>query len=178
MVGTERESTGGGGRVREERDVNYCSFVFCLFIVHSSFNHANGKMTRPAVIDSRPSISSNRSQRREVDFEAALLNPTQTLFISSSPNLDDDTPVFSQAEPDAPDPIEKRSFEQDFNGGEATPVKSVGLPAVIPPTPSTPGSNSRRDSLQSSDSAARRLSKLKPLKALGMDGELVRQICD
>ena len=132
-------------------------------------------MTRPVVLDSRPSISSNRSQqRREVDFEAALLNPTQTLFISSSPNLDDDTPIFAQSTPGAPDPIEKRSFEQDFNGIGATPVKSVGLPAVIPPTPSTPGSNSRRDSMQSSDSAAKRLSKLKPLKALGMDGEFER----
>jgi hypothetical protein len=134
-------------------------------------------MTRPVVIDSRPSISSNRSQRREVDFEAALLNPTQTLFISSSPNLDDDSPIFTHPEPDAPDPINKRSFEQDFNGGGATPVKIVGLPAVIPPTPSTPGSNSRRDSMQSSDSAAKRLSKLKPLKALGMDGELNSSGC-
>jgi hypothetical protein len=152
----------------------YYSFVFVSLLLYTSFNHAHGEMTHPVVIDSRPSISSNRSQRREVDFEAALLNPTQTLFISSSPNLDDDTPIFAQSTPGAPDPIEKRSFEQDFNGIGATPVKSVGLPAVIPPTPSTPGSNSRRDSMQSSDSAAKRLSKLKPLKALGMDGELQR----
>jgi hypothetical protein len=152
----------------------YYSFVFVSLLLYTSFNHAHGEMTRPVVIDSRPSISSNRSQRREVDFENALLNPTQTLFISSSPNLDDDTPIFAQTTPGAPDPIEKRSFEQDFNGIGATPVKSVGLPAVIPPTPSTPGSNSRRDSMQSSDSAAKRLSKLKPLKALGMDGELQR----
>ena len=146
-------------------------FCLCLSFTYTSFNHAHREMTRPVVIDSRPSISSNRSQRREVDFEAALLNPSQTLFISSSPNLEDDTPIFAQSTPGAPDPIEKRSFEQDFNGIGATPVKSVGLPAVIPPTPSTPGSNSRRDSMQSSDSAAKRLSKLKPLKALGMDGE-------
>ena len=152
----------------------YYSFVFVSLSLYTSFNHAHGEMTRPVVIDSRPSISSNRSQRREVDFEAALLNPTQTLFISSSPNLDDDTPIFAQSTPGAPDPIEKRSFEQDFNGVGATPVKSVGLPAVIPPTPSTPGSNSHRDSMQSSDSAAKSLSKLKPLKALGMDGELQR----
>ena len=130
-------------------------------------------MTRPIISDSRPSISSNRSQRKEVDFEAALLNPSKTLFISSSPNLDDDQPVFPSADTDAPDPIEKRSFEQDYNGGGATPVKGVGSPAIIPPTPSTPGHDSRRDSMASSDSAAKRLSKLKPLKALGMDGESV-----
>lgn len=133
------------------------------------------EMTRPPIIDSRPSISSNRSQRKEVDFEAALLNPSQTLFISSSPNLDDDQPVFPSREADAPDPAQKRSFEEDYNHPDLTPVRGADSPAVIPPTPSTPGaSGSRRDSLASTsvstDSPARRLSRLKPLKAVGMDG--------
>jgi hypothetical protein len=143
---------------------------------HTLCNYA-AEMTRPPIPDSRPSVSSNRSQRREDDFEAALLNP-QTLFISSSPNLDVDQPVFPSREADAPDPAQKRSFEDDYNNPGVTPVKGATTPAVIPPTPTTPGtSNARRDSYASTtvstDSAARRLSRLKPLKAVGMDGRSI-----
>lgn len=121
----------------------------------------------------RPSTSSNRSLRRtEADFEAVLLNPTATIFLSASNGRDDD-PV--QASPpqkidrDAPDPVEKRSFEDDLRR-ERTPAKRVGL---IPPTPSTAGEGSRSLGAPggSADSTpVRMVSSRKTGQSLGIDG--------
>lgn len=85
----------------------------------------------------RPSTSSNRSVRRTgADFEAALLKPTDTIFLSGSPSLGQElstaTPI-RVVDHDAPQPIEKRSFEEDLTRLTVTPVKKFG---VIPPTPS------------------------------------------
>jgi hypothetical protein len=95
----------------------------------------------------RPSFSSNRSSRcTPADFEAALLDPHSTVFLSGSPNLGEEDPddsLTSRVDHDAPHPIEKKSYEEELNGlisgGVHTPVKGgsgVGL-GVIPPTPST-----------------------------------------
>lgn len=92
----------------------------------------------------RPSTSSNRSFRRTgADFEAALLDPTATMFLSGSPVLDQEG--FQSSPPrkvdhDAPQPVEKRSFEEDLMVAAVTPAKKVG---VIPPTPSTFASDKR-----------------------------------
>lgn len=108
----------------------------------------------------RPSISSNRSMKRsEADFEAALLNPTKTIFLKGSPVLDEDEGFGSprrlgviSGDVDAPVPVEKRSYEDDLRqlgrssldrgaGSSGTMVSNniKGGQAsfdVIPPTPS------------------------------------------
>lgn len=87
----------------------------------------------------RPSTSSNRSfTKTEADFEAALLNPGATKFLSGSPVLGDDTGGFGDpletpprprqstsgsrrirdgGDRDAPVPVDKRSFEDDMRDG-------------------------------------------------------------
>jgi len=90
----------------------------------------------------RASISSNRSFRRtEADFEAALLNPAATIFLSAAPTLGEQLGPASppRNDHDAPQPVEKRSFEEDMVPA-VTAVKNVG---VIPPTPSTMRSDRR-----------------------------------
>lgn len=93
----------------------------------------------------RPSISSNRSARRTgADFEAALLDPKAIIFLSDTPTLGEKIGSGSpprKVDHDAPQPVEKRSFEEDMNELTVTPVKQVGTPmnqvGVIPPTPAT-----------------------------------------
>ena len=97
-----------------------------------------------SISDPRPSTSSNRSFRRtEQDFEQALLNPGQTLFLSASPGLEEGapaTPPRAGVDREAPAPIEKRSYEDDLKAQSfKTPTKArpgeMRSPAVIPPTP-------------------------------------------
>lgn len=125
-------------------------------------------MTRHAPADSRPSFSSNRS--READFEAALLHPSETIYLRSSPVIDEVEPTFASREADAPDPIGKRSFEEDYDQTVRTPIKNVTAPSVIPPTPSTAGTaRSRTSTSISGDSGGgRRGSRVKPLQAIDM----------
>ncbi|ORY21480.1 hypothetical protein BCR39DRAFT_562651, partial [Naematelia encephala] len=127
----------------------------------------------------RASTSSSRSALRTgADFEAALLDPGSTIFLSGSPRLGEpeirlvEIPVHT---PDAPLPVEKRSFESDLRGlAISTPVKGLASPGVIPPTPS-PSSGQKKlsshatmDSIESTTSIRR--VKLGP--ALGIDAEL------
>lgn len=117
----------------------------------------------------RPSTSSNRS--READFEAALLT-NRTVFLSTSnPTIEEGQAQSVQHDSDAPEPVSKRSFEQDYDDAARTPVKAVGSPAVIPPTPSTIGRGSVAGTSISNDSGGRRSSRIKPLMAVGMDGK-------
>jgi hypothetical protein len=109
----------------------------------------------------RASSSSSRSRLTEADFEAALAK-ADTLYLSGGPNLEADGTVTTREE-DAPDPIEKRSFEQDYRSPK------LPSPGVIPPTPSP--SHTRRDSratIASTDSATKL--RFKQLKAIGLDG--------
>lgn len=126
---------------------------------------------RPSIAESRVSSSSNRS--READFEAALLN-AKTIFLSStSLTIDEGEPTYPSRDEDAPDPIEKRSFEQDYDQKLRTPTKNnFASPSIIPPTPSTPGTDGpSRASISTTDSQGRRISRIKPLKAVDMHGE-------
>lgn len=127
-------------------------------------NHSFHDMTtlRPASTTEaqpRASSSSSRSRLTEADFEAALAK-ADTIFLKAGPDLAANGTVLTRDE-DAPDPIEKRSFEQDY--------RSTPLPSVIPPTPT--GSHKRHDSkatVASSESA----SKIRfNVKAMGLDGE-------
>lgn len=116
------------------------------------------------------STSSNRS--RAADFEAALLNANTIFLSSTSPTIDEGEPTFPQHDADAPDPVEKRSFEQDFDQELRTPTKNVASPSIIPPTPSTPGNDGpSRGSISTMDSGGNRVSRIKPLKAIDMHGE-------
>jgi hypothetical protein len=91
----------------------------------------------------RVSTSSARSRKTAEDFEAALLHPTQTIFLSGS--VTHDTPISSVPDDhDAPIPIGKRSFEEDYEynlRAGATPTKGGGM-EVTPPTPTTVASTS------------------------------------
>ena len=64
----------------------------------------------------RPSISSGRSKKSGADFEAALLNPEKTVFLSVGPDLEGEgqVEVSPKIDTDAPVPVEKRSFEEDL----------------------------------------------------------------
>ena len=94
----------------------------------------------------RLSVSSSRSMKRSpADFEAALLDPQSTLFLKASPTLNQETmrsvmPDMN-GDPDAPIPVEKRSYEDDLRDFGKTPEKTLdmiseGSVGVIPPTPS------------------------------------------
>ncbi|WVQ97714.1 hypothetical protein IAU59_004828 [Kwoniella sp. CBS 9459] len=172
---------------------------------------------------SRPSTSSNRSIRRtEADFEAALLDPKSTVFISAGPSTglggygqeaDSDRieklgpPAnlsFSskgaqgyrhtsevEMDPEAPLPIDKRSFEEDLFAlgrnredgraglgigmGLSSPVRGMQIPGVIPPTPSTQG-HARRGSQMTTGSVTSGTSdtpsRRRASKSLGIDAEL------
>lgn len=137
----------------------------------SELDHAC-KMMRPSLAEPRVSTSSNRS--READFEAALLNAKTVFLSSTSPRIEEGENTFSlrDEDEDAPEPVEKRSFEQDYDQELRTPTKNFASPSVIPPTPSTPGTDGpSRVSISTTDSSGRRNSKIKPLKAIDMHGE-------
>lgn len=145
-----------------------CSFQ--LITTYQPVEYADA-MTRPSLSEPRPSISSTRS--READFEAALLNPAQTKYISSSPIIDEAEPTFPSRDADAPDPIGKRSFDEDLEQNLRTPVKNVASPSVIPPTPSTAGTERSRTSTSTSgdSGSGRRASRIKPMQAIDMHRE-------
>ncbi|WRT65157.1 uncharacterized protein IL334_002100 [Kwoniella shivajii] len=98
----------------------------------------NARAPSPNLIH-RPSTSSNRSKRSEADFEAALLDPKSTIFLSAGPsnsyNEEDASTATSkltlgpsismkdkgkgqyfdhETDSDTPLPNEKRSFEEDL----------------------------------------------------------------
>nr|XP_019047599.1 hypothetical protein I302_04215 [Kwoniella bestiolae CBS 10118]OCF26529.1 hypothetical protein I302_04215 [Kwoniella bestiolae CBS 10118] len=151
----------------------------------------------------RPSTSSNRSLKRsEADFEAALLDPKSTLFLSAGSPIaeDDDRPLNTiKTDPNAPLPIEKTSFEDDLNNlkyqkegtarglgilmeSPSSPTKRTNNIGVIPPTPSTIGNTSRhhrRSSQMTNDSGYQSSgysestpSRRRASKSLGIDAEL------
>jgi len=104
----------------------------------------------------RLSITSNRSNRRSgIDFESAL-NANDTIYISTSTPIGEE-PATPHMDNDAPEPIEKRSFEDDMK--RMTPVK-MSTPVVVPPTPS---SSTRMSDRRVSTTAS-------PLKSIGLDG--------
>lgn len=134
----------------------------------------------------RPSFSSGRSRLSKDDFENALLNPNQTVFLSGSPGVaETETPprmrvagvdsMHSRAE------SEKRSFEDDMRNvgtnNEATPerIRYPSAPGVgiVPPTPSTAAASvhSRRlsQATMESDGTPTR-SRIKG-PSVGIDGE-------
>nr|XP_019008884.1 uncharacterized protein I206_06570 [Kwoniella pini CBS 10737]OCF47665.1 hypothetical protein I206_06570 [Kwoniella pini CBS 10737] len=132
-------------------------------------------------LPNRPSTSSNRSfKRSEADFEAALLDPKSTIFLSASPN---NSPIIENDEvksknlksspflgiavdSNAPLPIEKHSFEEDLNNlkyDDESGKKGLGILmespltpdkngsiGIIPPTPSTIGNKNGRHNRRSS----------------------------
>ncbi|WVQ68851.1 uncharacterized protein L199_007060 [Kwoniella botswanensis] len=150
----------------------------------------------------RPSTSSNRSLKRsEADFEAALLDPKSTLFLSAgSPIGEDDndpnanTKLKKYNDPNAPLPVEKTSFEDDLNNlknrglgilmeSPSSPTKRNSNIGVIPPTPSTIGTerrHNRRASQMTNDSGYQSSgysdtttpSRRRASKSLGIDAEL------
>ncbi|WVF70182.1 hypothetical protein IAT40_004970 [Kwoniella sp. CBS 6097] len=173
---------------------------------------------------SRPSTSSNRSLRRtEADFEAALLDPKSTVFISAGPSTSFDREEVDsdrmeklgppatlsssssfgltdqgyqprrrttevEMDPDAPLPVDKRSFEEDLlelgrnkDGraglgiGIGSPLRGPQIPGVIPPTPSTQG-HARRGSTMTTGSVTSGTSdtpsRRRASKSLGIDAEL------
>lgn len=99
-------------------------------------------------------------KRSEADFEAALLNPTSTIFLKASPILEQESSIdsprrvnLSLGDVDAPIPVEKRSYEDDLrqmerlsedrgvDGSPSAGVKNGQMNGgasfdVIPPTPS------------------------------------------
>ena len=94
----------------------------------------------------RPSFSSSRSgsgRKREVDFEAVLLNPNSTIFLHGSPHLSPTAEMPGevsgkvQDQSDTPQTIEKRSYEEDLHGleqgaGPAGPVNDVMPSGGVP----------------------------------------------
>jgi hypothetical protein len=86
----------------------------------------------------RPSVSSGRSRLSKDDFENALLNPNQTVFLSGSPNLAEaiETPPRPRAVDlnDGPSGREKRSFEDD--------MRDLGLGTTTKQRPRLKGSAS------------------------------------
>lgn len=136
----------------------------------------------------RPSISSGRSKKSEADFEAALLNPNQTIFLSAGPHVEHEEGVSPSLDGDAPVPVEKRSYDDDLksigrksqNGAagegdtkergrrkdhwERTPeLEGQEVFGVIPPTPTAPGalpiSTPKKSGEQSAAARKRRVSQ-------------------
>ena len=111
---------------------------------HTEGSVGNGDAPRSSI--------SGRSKKSGADFEAALLNPTRTIFLSAGPDLEEDG-ISPRIEGDSPIPVEKRSYEDDLKlAGRTTPDRVTkepgddrttpkveeGVFGVIPPTP-TPG---------------------------------------
>lgn len=140
----------------------------------------------------RPSFSSGRSRLSKDDFENALLNPHQTIFLSGSPGLGEtsETPPRPRAADagDAPPLPEKRSFEDDMResalgnaNNKATPERSRFPSApgvgVVPPTPDTLGATSIRSGHSRRQSQVTMGSDGTPTKnrvkgpSIGLDGE-------
>ena len=88
---------------------------------NSSFASSQGpsNLTISPFAAARPSSSSSRQsmKRNQMDFEAALLNPNSTIFLSGSPNIGEDEPGSSpprDVDQEAPQTVEKRSYEDDL----------------------------------------------------------------
>ena len=117
--------------------------------IGSSALFAGAQRASLSVAQSRPrpiSSSSRQSVRsREDDFEAALLNPQSTIYLSGSSNVEESPedelePPSSplkrgEEDADAPQPVEKRSYEEDF--------KALTRPGVLRPASPSPNINGR-----------------------------------
>jgi hypothetical protein len=127
--------------------------------------------TQRAPSPHRPSFSSSRSRLSKDDFENALLNPNQTVFLSGSPGVgENETPPRIRGSIDTP--AGKRSFEEDMRD---TPQRSHPAVGIVPPTPSTIDSHSqshgRRPSQATMESDGTPTKARAKGPSVGLDGE-------
>lgn len=147
--------------------------------------------TRPSTsAPTRPSSSSARARRGGPDFEAALRDPSSTLFLSGGPSIAAHSPgepsrkasMRAKAAASRGVDVENgemdRSFDEDMARLAITPRKNSGQASIVAGGArlDTLSPSASRMSDASGSTTPTRSSRHRPMKSIGIDGALRYQL--